>query len=395
MQFVFLYSGVGLILISLIFFRLKKIMMNRCLCFVVLFCICTASKAPAQNKTENLVIVTLDGMRWEEVYGGADSALLLNKEFTKDSAGTSSKFWDDDIDIRRKKLFPFLWSTLVSKGQLYGNRWKGSEVNNANRYWFSYPGYNEIFTGYPDTLVNSNDKNWNKNINVLEYINKQPGFKNKVAAFSTWDVFPYILNKQRSGIYVNSDTDSLPYTTDKFKLIDDIQSLTTRPIGVRPDVLTYVAAREYMKEMKPKVLYIAFDETDDLAHAGMYDQYLGSAYAQDRMLEDLWNYIQSTPQYKNKTTLVITCDHGRGDNPKENWQHHGQKIPDAGQIWIAAIGPDTKAMGEVTNSNVLYQEQLAATFAKLLGFTFTANHTVAAPIESIYKNGMMNATSSK
>lgn len=101
-------------------------------------------------------------MRWEEVFGGADSALLLNKQFTKDSAGTSAKFWDDNIEARRKKLFPFLWSTVVSKGQLYGNRWKGSEVNNANRYKFSYPGYNEIFTGYPDTLVNSNDKIWNK-----------------------------------------------------------------------------------------------------------------------------------------------------------------------------------------------------------------------------------------
>ncbi|MEO8111213.1 MAG: alkaline phosphatase family protein [Ginsengibacter sp.] len=369
--------------------------MRKSLFLFLLILISCSIEIFAQQKTENLVVVTLDGMRWEEVYGGADSALLLNKKFTRDSAGTSSKFWDDDIDVRRKKLFPFLWSTVVSKGQLYGNRWKGNEVNNANRYWFSYPGYNEIFTGYPDTLVNSNDKIWNKNINVLEYINKQPGFKNKVAAFSTWDVFPYILNKQRSGIYVNSDTDSLPYTTEKFKLIDDIQSLTTRPIGVRPDVLTYAAAREYMKEMKPKVLYIAFDETDDLAHAGMYDQYLGSAYAEDRMLEDLWNYIQSTPQYKNKTTLIITCDHGRGDKIKENWQHHGSKIEDAGQIWIAAMGPDTKVMGEITNGSVLYQQQLAATFAKLLGFTFTANHTVAAPIESIYKNGIMNATSSK
>ncbi len=345
----------------------------------------------AQSKTENLVVVTLDGMRWQEVYGGADSALLLNKQFTRDSAGTSGKFWDDDINVRRKKLFPFLWRTVVAEGQLYGNRWKGNDVNNANRYRFSYPGYNEIFTGYPDTLVNSNDKVWNKNINVLEYINEQPGFKNQVAAFSTWDVFPYILNKQRSGLYINSDTDSLPYTTDMFKLIDDIQSLTTRPIGVRPDVLTYISAREYMKEVKPKVLYIAFDETDDLAHAGMYDQYLASAYAEDRMLEDLWNYIQSTPQYKNKTTLIVTCDHGRGNDPKENWQHHGEKIKDAGQIWIAAIGPDTKARGEVTTDNVLYQQQLAATFAKLLGFTFTANHTVAKPIESIYTSGAMNA----
>lgn len=355
-----------------------------------LYCILIASafftsKGNAQTKTKNLVIVTLDGMRWQEVFGGADSAILKNKEFTRDSAGTSSKFWDDDIDTRRKKLFPFLWSTIVSKGQIYGNRWKGNKVNNANRYKFSYPGYNEIFTGYPDTAINSNDKIPNKNINVLGFLNKQPSFKNKIAAFSSWDAFPYILNKWRNGIYVNSDTDSLPYITDKFKLIDDIESLSTRPVGVRPDVLTYIAAREYMKEMNPKILYIAFDETDDLAHEGMYDLYLGSAHAEDRMLEDLWNYIQSTPQYKDKTTLIVTCDHGRGDNPKKNWRTHGEKVADAGQIWIATIGPDTKAVGEVTTEEVLYQEQLAATFAKILEFTFTANHSVAMPIESIYK----------
>jgi hypothetical protein len=359
--------------------------MNKCLCIVLLSFLISAQKISAQLKTENLVIVTLDGMRWQEVFGGADSALLKNKNFTRDSSGTSLKFWNDDVEKRRKNLFPFLWSTVVSKGQLYGNRWKENEVNNANRYKFSYPGYNEIFTGYPDTAVNSNDTILNKNVNALEFINRQPGFKNKVAAFTTWHVFPYILNKWRSGIYVNSDRDSLPFTTEKFRLIDNIQSLTARPLGVRPDVLTYIAAREYMKEMKPKVLYVAFDETDDLAHEGMYDLYLGSALAEDRMIEDLWNYIQSEPQYKNKTTLIVTCDHGRGDDPKENWQHHGKKIEDAGQIWIAAIGPDTRPTGEMKNKNILYQKQLAATFAKILGLTFTANHPVAEPVESIYK----------
>lgn len=339
----------------------------------------------AQTKTKSLVVVTLDGMRWQEVFGGVDSAILNDKRFTRDSTGIYSQFWDKDINERRKKLFPFLWSTVVTNGQLYGNRWKGNNVNNANRYKFSYPGYNEIFTGYPDSTVNSNDKILNKNTNVLEFINHQQGYSNRVAAFSTWDVFPYILNKWRSSIYVNSDTDSLPYTTDQFKLIDDIQSLTTRPIGVRPDVLTYIAAREYLKEIKPRVLYIAFDETDDLAHAGMYDLYLGSAHSEDKMIEDLWNYLQSTPLYKDKTTLIITCDHGRGDNPKKNWTTHGENIPDAGQIWIAAIGPDTKALGEVTQKKVLYQQQLASTFAHILGLTFVADHPVAAPIESIYK----------
>ena len=340
----------------------------------------------AQQKTENIVIVTLDGMRWQEVFGGADSAILKNKKYTKDSSGSSKTFWSNDVIERRKKLFPFLWSTIATQGQLYGNRWAGNKVNNANPYWFSYPGYNEIFTGYPDTAVNSNDKIWNKNTNVLEFINKQKKYIGKVAAFATWDVFPYILNTQRSGVYVNADVDSLKFLSPSLQLINDMQFLTTRPIGVRPDVFTYFAAREYMKAYEPKALYIAFDETDDFAHGGEYDQYLKSAHAEDAMIADLWNYIQASPLYKNKTTLIITCDHGRGDKIKDEWKHHGNKIDDAGQIWIAAIGPDTKALGEVKTENTLYQKQLAATFAQLLGFSFTAAHPVANPIESIYKN---------
>ncbi|MEO6219051.1 MAG: hypothetical protein ABIO81_01390, partial [Ginsengibacter sp.] len=171
--------------------------------FCLLF-IATVEQSFAQLKTETVVVITLDGMRWQEVFGGADSALLNNKSFTRDSAGTSRKFWNNDVLVRRKNLFPFLWSTVVEKGQLYGNRLYENKVNNANKYKFSYPGYNEIFTGYPDTAVNSNDKILNKNINVLEFINQQSSYKNKVAAFATWDVFPYILNKWRSGIYVNA-----------------------------------------------------------------------------------------------------------------------------------------------------------------------------------------------
>lgn len=91
---------------------------------------------------------------------------------------------------------------------------------------------------------------------------------------------------------MNADVDSLKFPTPQLKLINDIQFLTTRPIGVRPDVLTYIAAREYLKEYKPKVLYVAFDETDDFAHTGMYDQYLGSAFAEDAMIRDLWNTVQ-------------------------------------------------------------------------------------------------------
>ncbi len=363
--------------------------MKKTILVVTLLVIITAFIRPSTIKrsslhTENIVIVTLDGMRWQEVFYGADRALLQNKKFTRDSSGTIDEFWNQDSALRREKLFPFLWSVVASQGQIYGNRVYGNKIDNANPYKFSYPGYNEIFTGYPDPAVNSNEKIINKNTNVLEFLNHQPEYRGRVAAFTTWDVFPYILNKWRSGFYINSDMDSLKFGSREFGLLNDMQSLSSQPINVRPDVVTYLAAREYLKIYKPKVLFIGFDETDDYAHAGEYDQYLKSARAEDGMIRDLWNTIQSDPQYRNKTTLIITCDHGRGDVIKENWKDHGDEISDAGQIFIAAIGPDTKALGEIKKKETLYQDQLAATFAQLLGYTFTAEHPVAKPIRSIY-----------
>jgi hypothetical protein len=344
---------------------------------------CSIPVQAQKSSVQNIVIITLDGMRWQEVFGGADSILLRDPLQTYDTAAFGKKFWTDEPSGRREKLFPFLWGTVATKGMLLGNRNYDNKVNNANPYWFSYPGYNELFTGYPDTAVDSNDKNPNKNISVLEYINNQKAYAGKVAVFSTWDVFPYIFNTSRSKLYVNSDVDTLRFKSSSFDLINDIQFLTTRPIGVRPDVLTYIAGREYLKTFHPRVLYIAFDETDDFAHGGRYDQYLNSAHAEDAMIGDLWNTLQSIPQYKNTTALIITCDHGRGDKVKQQWKDHGSRVEGSSQIWIAAMGPGIQVLGESRKPVQLYQGQMATTIARLLGLTFQAEHTPLPPISEI------------
>jgi hypothetical protein len=348
-----------------------------------LFFVAAARGFGQQPKIENVVIVTLDGMRWQEVFAGVDSSLMNNGEYNHDVKGMQASFWNDDPVKRRQLLFPFLWSELAKNGQVHGNRLYNNLVDVANPYKFSYPGYNELFTGYPDTAVNSNDKVWNKNLNVLEYINSQPAFKGKVAAFATWDVFPYILNRQRSGMYVNADRDSFPATTPELRLLNDLQYLTTRPIGVRPDIFTYMAAREYVKQHRPRVLYIAFDETDDFAHGGQYDQYIKSAHAQDAMIADLWRMMQAMPQYRNKTALLITTDHGRGDKVKKQWRDHGQKVEDASGIWIAAMGPGIEVLGEVKQPAQLYQAQVAATIASLLGLQFKPAHPVMPALRQV------------
>jgi hypothetical protein len=339
----------------------------------------------AQHKTENIIVVTLDGMRWHEVFGGVDEVLMNDKAYDHNTDDIKKKFWAATEEERRMKLFPFFWTTIAEHGQLYGNRKYDNKIDNANPYWFSYPGYNEIFTGYPDTAINSNDKIYNPNENVLEYINKQKGYTGKIAAFTSWDAFPYILNDKRSGLFVNADVDTIKLSAPNLQLINDIQLLSTRPVDIRTDVLTYIAGREYLKTYKPKILYISLGETDDYAHAGFYEQYMASAHQSDAMIADLWKTVQSIPQYKDKTTMIITCDHGRGDKIKSTWQSHGPKIEDAHELWLAVIGPDTKPLGEIKTAGQLYQKQIAATIAQLLGFTFTGNHPVADPINSIYK----------
>src|SRR5215475_8806856 len=93
--------------------------------FYSLLMLCGALSGVAQSlshKTENLVIFTLDGMRWQEVFGGIDTAIAGDKHFTRDKSELYKRYFSEDIRERRKKLFPFLWSTIESNGQLYGNR---------------------------------------------------------------------------------------------------------------------------------------------------------------------------------------------------------------------------------------------------------------------------------
>jgi hypothetical protein len=349
-------------------------------------CMIALGATGQKTNTENLIIVTMDGMRWEEIFGGADSAILHNPAYTHDRAETEKMVWDNNAEERRKKLYPFIWNIIAVNGQLYGNRDKQSFADVANRYRFSYPGYNEIFTGYPDTAVNSNDKIKNKNENVLEFINRQNGYTNKVAAFSTWDVIPYVLNKWRSGITANTYPDTLELGNEQAKLLNDLQGFAAEQHGdeARPDLVTYMVAREYFKAKKPKVLYISFDESDEFAHAGKYNDYLGISHMEDAMIGDIWKLAQSMPEYKGRTTLIVTCDHGRGNKIKSQWRDHGQRVEDAAQIWMAVMGPDTKPLGENTPGQV-YQKQFAATMAALLGFKFNPAHPVGEAIQTVLR----------
>lgn len=365
-------------------------MLNKNLLLLLSLLLLNSTLLPAQKKlkTENVVLVTLDGFRWREVFTGADPQLIADKELVADAQALKTLFWDDDPQKRRQKLLPFVWTTLAAEGQLYGNRQHQNKVNLRNKHHFSYPGYNEILTGFADPKIDSNDKKDNPNQTVLEYINQQEGFQGKVAAFGSWDVFPYILNTQRSGLPVNAGFDMArgPNLTEREKFLNQLQAEVPRPwANVRLDAFTHHYAREYTQKNAPRVVYLAYGETDDFAHNGNYEAYLKSAHQTDAFLRDLWTWLQQTPAYQNKTTLIITTDHGRGTTRKA-WQDHGATVAEAEQTWLMVLGPDTPALGEQKQPAQYHTDQIAATLAALLGLPYTTGRPVGEVIKATMGN---------
>jgi hypothetical protein len=336
--------------------------------------ICFAAGAHAASlKTRNVFLIISDGFRWQEVFNGAEGELMTEKEGgVRDPKTLRTQFWRDTPEARRAALLPFIWTEIGRNGQILGNRTKGSLVSVTNGKNFSYPGYNEILTGFGDPDIHTNDKRLNPNVNVFEWLNGRPRLRGRVAVLGTWDVFPYIFNVERSHLPI------WPAWESRFS------DFEIRPPGFVTDLMRDTTAMwedltydsflihttvDYVKHKRPRLVFVGFGETDEWAHAGRYDLYLNAAHHVDEFVQRLWNTTQSMSDYRDKTTFILTADHGRGSGPN-GWKDHGEKVDGAEGDWIAAIGPDTQPAGERTAVQPHTESQIAATIAALLGEDF-------------------------
>ncbi|MFG0261100.1 MAG: hypothetical protein ACF788_01750 [Novipirellula sp. JB048] len=345
----------------------------------------------------NVVLVALDGLRWQELFTGADAS-LINRDAgnVRDVAGLKERFWRDTPRQRRQQLMPFFWSQIAKAGIVFGDPAAVSYAALTNTRHFSYPGYSEMLCGFVDPAIDSNAKRNNPNVTVLEWLNQKPSFQGQVAAFTSWDVFPYIINQQRSGVLVNagwepladifpSDEHSTPQriaARDRLAQLDHVaQQMPHVWDGVRYDYFTFRAAEEYVRIAKPRVLYLSLGETDDWAHEGRYDLYLDSAHRNDDYIRRLWTRMQSMPQYHNNTTLILTTDHGRGDG-RVSWKSHNRDIPGCERIWMAVLGPNLDT-GAAQPQRVTLA-QIAATVAAAVGEDFVRDHPQASPALPVF-----------
>ena len=363
------------------------------LIFVFLLSLITSLHSQENSKADKLILITIDGIRREEIFTGMQQECLGIDHISLEKRDKVLKrYWDNDPEIRRKKLMPFFWDKLVNNGQLFGKPDSGCEVILQNPFYTSYPGYNEMLTGAVDLNIFSNDPGHNPNQNVFEWLNKDPLFTEKIAMFTSWNYFPTILNTERSEIFINSGWQKLSKKISKLsvrqKLINDI----TKDLPLhywedsRFDKFTFYLALDYLKENKPKVLFIAFNDSDCWGHKKLYNNYLHSINAIDKYLKILWETLEKMPEYRGRTNIIITTDHGRGSSPKD-WTEHKCTVPNSRYGWIYVHSPNIKKLGirsgGVENN---YLNQVAPTIALLLGKRFSDTPPLNLDSKKIVEN---------
>lgn len=337
-------------------------------------------RADDPPRDRNVIVVTLDGFRHQDFFGGLQEPLADAKAGgVGDVKALQARFGGETAEIRREKLLPFLWKTVATRGQIFGDASQDSPAAVTNGLKFSYPGYSELFCGFGDPRVNSNGKVPNPNRSVLEFLDGKPAFRGKVAVYATWDVFPSIFRSSQNQLHVHAG-----WTPIAGDALSAEQKRTNQTMARLPrywrdnvfDTITMDSAADHVRNRKPRVLFIGLGETDEWAHGRKYDLYLQSAHQADAYLAELWSTIQAMPEYRDRTSLIVTTDHGRGSKP-EDWTSHGEKIDGAENIWIAVMGPDVPAKG-VRQGVKATQSQVAATIAALVGEDFVAESPKSA-----------------
>lgn len=327
-------------------------------------------QAQAQ-RTENLILVTADGLRWQEVFRGAEDALLADEQAgMKDAAQVRARFGAGANPQRRARLMPFLWEVVAAQGALFGNRDRGSEVAMRNPHRFSYPCYAELLTGRPQESVTSNELRPNPSLTVLEILRRHWRLpREKVALFGSWEVFAGIGAHEPGSIFINAGYRPLELAGASARL-DELSrmqfELLTPWRSVRHDFITFEMALEYLRTARPRVLYLALGETDDWAHDRRYDRYLETAHYFDQCLRRLWEALERDEQYRGRTTLLVATDHGRGET-REDWTRHGAAVEGAQYVWLAALGAGVAPLGDAGADHRFTLSDVAPTMLELAG----------------------------
>ena len=326
-----------------------------------------------------VVLVVLDGVRWQEVFGGVDRTLARRH-------GVVSA-WSSPAD-----LMPNLHQLIDAEGLAIGAPGHGAEITASGPQFISMPGYIEIFSGKPDLKCFWNECRPAPMRTIADEV-REAGDTDDVALVASWPNIARAASSEpgfvlTTGRKLVDREDLLRADASTARLLDQGARAPSFPgLGdYRPDVFTGRIALRRLAVSKPRFLFVGLGDADEYAHRNDYAGYLQAVHASDAFLGDLTDLLRSMGARGRHTTVLVTADHGRA----HNFTDHGARFPESGRVWLVAAGADVAQRGLVAASRHTLSD-VAPTIRALLGIPETGARTgnpseperLAAPIPEI------------
>ncbi|MEO5970256.1 MAG: alkaline phosphatase family protein [Bdellovibrionia bacterium] len=280
--------------------------------------------ATADISKPNVILLMLDGVRWQEFFHGSDPLL--------------------DLGVNEPKIFKYIKSTIGNGSFISGDRKNGSEATISNTRLISLPAYQSIMAGKTTACkFNSCGRISVETLqeNILTKLNLQ---KTEVATIASWDEILNAVEHQEGRTFVNAGVREVRegVVDSTTVLLNKKQKEDSPSWDGRKDEYTFAHAINYLKNNKPRFLFISLNDSDEWAHKGNYPQYISTLKGYDDKIKNLFDTLNEMDDYGRSTTVIITTDHGRGNG--NSWGGHGTGTPESKYIWIYGRNPGKNLM---------------------------------------------------
>lgn len=271
-------------------------------------------------KNKNVVFLTLDGVRYEEFFNGTDPVLHKG---------------------RHKVLFKTFWEKHAKDGVVFGDPRQGSVMKINNATGISHPAYLNLFSGYYETECRGNGfgddcPRFNRTTTFAERLVNELGIaRKKVVTFSSWKRVEDAVEKVKGTTLFNGGKDpfldpDFPLAHEKINhdqlMANGISNDPNELYNERSDIFTFRHAITYLKNHKPKFLYIHLAKTDTMGHEDDYPGLLKKIRWCDQVIDQIIQTLDGMGEYGRNTVLIITTDHGRG--LEKDWTDHNYGMSD-------------------------------------------------------------------
>jgi len=329
-----------------------------------------AAARPKPARDGRVVLITLDGVRAEDVFNGADPSL---------KPGAKVGQYENP-----EALMPRTYGLVKTRGVALGADRPGcGTVRTANGANVSLPGYLEIFTGRK-TRCRDNACAPTDQSTVLDEVADAGLFP--VASIGSWQVLDHAVASGKSNVLVAAGARRWPGARpvmgghlEELVVAGERSEPYPGHLGYRPDVYTAAIALEYLRTQVPTVLHVGLGDTDEYAHQNQYRAYLDSLAEADRFIGKVAETLDSMGDIGARTTVIITTDHGRN----ADFQHHGSASASSARTFMIAFGGRVPVQGVACSKRDVTLADIAPTVREVLGLPRDMNVDAGSPIEEV------------